>query len=71
MWVTETRFSRNESLAKKKSEFGKQSVSSARGLEAEPVSCLYRQSDSAIVVMKSEVAGAWPEVGWNEAARQW
>lgn len=45
--------------------------SSARGLEAEPVSCLYRQSDSAIVVMKSEVAGAWPEVGWNEAARQW
>ncbi len=26
MWVTETRFSRNESLAKKKSEFGKQSA---------------------------------------------
>ena len=70
MWVTETRFSRNESLAKKVRV--RQTVrSSARGLEAEPVSCLYRQSDSAIVVMKSEVAGAWPEVGWNEAARQW
>ena len=37
--------------------------STARGCEAEPVSCLYRKSDSAIVVMKSEVEGEQPEGG--------
>ena len=39
----------------KKSEARQTVRSTARGYEAGPVSCLYGKSDSAIVVMKSEV----------------
>ena len=41
----------------KNPKLGKQSSRPHGGYEAGPVSCLYRKSDSAIVVMKSEVEG--------------
>ena len=58
MWVTESTFQPKRIAGDKKSpKFGKQSVRPHGGYEAGPVSCLYRKSDSAIVVMKSEVEG--------------
>ena len=54
MWVTESTFQPKRIAGDKKSpKLGKQSGRN----EAGPVSCLYRKSDSAIVVMKSEVEG--------------
>jgi hypothetical protein len=58
MWVTESTFQPKRIAGDKKSpKLGKQSVRPHGGYEAGPVSCLYRKSDSAIVVMKSEVEG--------------
>jgi hypothetical protein len=56
MWVTESTFQPKRIAGHKKSpKLGKQSGRPHGGYEAGPVSCLYRKSDSAIVVMKSEV----------------
>jgi hypothetical protein len=63
MRVTETTFQPKRIAGDKKSEVRQTVRSTARGCEAEPVSCLYRKSDSAIVVMKSEVEGEQPEGG--------
>ena len=57
MRVTETTFQPERLAGDNKSpKFGKQSVRPHGSCEG-PVSCLYRKSDSAIVVMKSEVEG--------------
>ena len=62
MWVTETTFQPKRIAGDdKRPKFGKQSVRLHGSCEAEPVSCLYRKSDSAIVVI--EVEGEQPEVG--------
>lgn len=56
MWVTESTFQPKRIAGDKKSpKFGKQSVRLDWGYEAGRVSCLYRKSDSAIVVMNSGV----------------
>jgi hypothetical protein len=58
MWVTESTFQPKQIAGDKKSpKFGKQSVRPHGGYEAGPLGCLYRKSDSAIVVMQSEVEG--------------